>query len=103
MSAYPTETRYTPEDLLAMQEGHRFELVNGRLVERNIGAESSWIALAINRKIGAFANERKLGLVWGPDCGYQAFAEDSQRVRYPDGSFIARGRLPDDAPPRGHV
>jgi Uma2 family endonuclease len=24
-------------------------------------------------------------------------------VRYPDGSFIRRGRLPDDKPPKGHI
>ena len=32
---------YTPEDLLAMPDGHRFDLVAGHLVERRLGAESS--------------------------------------------------------------
>ena len=36
-----TETRrYTPEDLLAMPDEKHHELVDGRLVERNMGAES---------------------------------------------------------------
>ena len=34
----------TPEDLLAMPNEVDYELVNGELVERHSGAESSWIA-----------------------------------------------------------
>ena len=33
--------RYTPEDLLSMPDGKSYELVDGRLVERRMGAESS--------------------------------------------------------------
>ena len=32
-----SKTRYTPEDLLAMPDGENYELVDGRLVERNMG------------------------------------------------------------------
>ncbi len=94
--------RYTPEALLAMPDGHRFELVDGHLVERNMGAESSWVAQQINRRLGNYAEVHQ-GLVMGPDCGYQIFPDDSNRVRFPDGSFIQSGRLPHDQPPRGHV
>jgi Uma2 family endonuclease len=95
--------RYTPEDLLAMPDGHRFDLVDGHLVERNLGAESSWIALQINRYLGNYAETSQHGLVLGPDCGYQIFPDDPNRVRFPDGSFIRNGRLPNDALPRGHI
>ena len=33
--ATENKTRYTPEDLLAMPDGKDYELVDGRLVERN--------------------------------------------------------------------
>ena len=95
--------RYTPEDLLAMLDGHRFDLVDGHLVERNMGAESSWIAQQINRYLGNYAETSQHGLVLGPDCGYQIFSDDPNRVRFPDGSFIRSERLPDDALPRGHI
>jgi Uma2 family endonuclease len=95
--------RYTPEDLLAMPDGHRFELIDGRLVERNMGAESSWIALQVNHYLCSYIATTRSGLVLGPDCGYQIFPDDPHRVRFPDGSFIRSGRLPDDMPPRGHV
>jgi Uma2 family endonuclease len=95
--------RYTPEDLLAMPDGHRFDLVDGHLVERNMGAESSWIAQQINHRLCSYAETSQHGLVLGPDCGYQIFPDDPNRVRFPDGSFIRSGRLPNDAPPRGHI
>jgi len=103
MSTPQTAIRYTPEDLLSMEGGHRYDLVNGQLVERHMGAESSRIAQLINQRIGLFADSQQRGLVWGPDCGYQIFTDDPNKVRYPDGSFITRGRLPDDLPPRGHM
>src|SRR5919197_156524 len=94
---------YTPEDLLALPDGHRFDLVDGQLVERNMGAESSWLAQQINRYLGNYAEAAQQGLVLGPDCGYQIFPDDPNRVRFPDGSFIRSGRVPNDVPPRGHV
>ena len=95
--------RYTPEDLLAMPDGQRFDLVDGQLVERNMGAESSWIAQQINHRLCSYAETSQPGLVLGPDCGYQIFPDDPNRVRFPDGSFIRSGHLPNDALPRGHI
>ncbi len=51
MNSAVTVKRYTPEELLAVPSSHRFELVDGQLVERNIGAESSWVAQQINRRL----------------------------------------------------
>ena len=31
--------QYTPEDLLTMPDGHHFDLVDGHLVERHMGAD----------------------------------------------------------------
>ena len=44
ITAVATQTRYTPEDLLAMPDGKNYELVDGQLVERKMGVESSWVA-----------------------------------------------------------
>src|SRR5688572_29427538 len=103
MGTMQTAVRYTPEDLLAMADGHCYDLVHGQLVERHMGAESSRIAQLINQRLVLFVDSHCLGLVCGPDCRYQIFADDPHKVRYPDGSFVARGRLPDEQPPRGHM
>ncbi len=94
---------YTPEELLRMPDGDRYELVDGHLVERAMGAESSRVGVIILRLIDTHASANRLGLVFGMDCGYQCFPGQPNRLRYPDGSFIARGRLPGDRPPEGHV
>ncbi len=86
-----------------MPADHCFDLVDGQLVERSMGAESSWIAQQVNRRLGNYADEQQQSLVMGPDCGYRIFPDDPNRVRFPDGSFIHRGRLPNNRPPRGYV
>jgi Uma2 family endonuclease len=93
----------TPALLLKMEDGHRFELLGGRLVERNMGAESSEVAQNTMRMVGNHAHANKQGKVFGADCGYQIFPDEPKRVRYPDGSFIAFGRLPEDKTPRGYI
>lgn len=103
MAAVSLEKEYTPEELLALSDGPRYELFNGRLVEKPMGAKASLIAVALICLLGPFARTRRLGLVFGSDCGYQCFATDPKRVVFPDASFIRRGRLPKNEPPEGHV
>lgn len=68
--SFPTVSQcYTPEDLLAMPEGHRFDLLDGHLVERHRGAESSWIAQQVNHRLCSYVAESQRGLILGPDCG----------------------------------
>jgi Uma2 family endonuclease len=103
MATAPVQTHFRPEDLLEMEAGHRFELINGQLVEKNMGAKSSLVGLNATTLLKNHARPSNLGLVFPADCGYQAFTDDPDRVRFPDGSFIARGRLPDDRAPKGHI
>jgi hypothetical protein len=44
MTLATTATHYTPEDLLALPDYGRFELIDGQLVERKMGAKSSYAA-----------------------------------------------------------
>jgi len=102
MTLVTTATLYTPDDLLALPDYGRFELIDGQLAERKMGATSSYVATNLLILIGYFVRSNNLGLVFQADCGYQIFAEDPSRVRFADGSFIRRGRLPGDRPPQGH-
>ena len=101
MSSTAPKTTFTPEDLLAMRDGERFELVDGQLVERNMGSESSWVAGRIFLLISTFVEQHRLGWTWPADNGYQCFPDEPNKVRKPDASFIARGRLPDGRPSLG--
>lgn len=101
--ATENQTRYTPEDLLAMPEGKNYELVDGRLVERNMGAESSWIGGNLYFALRSCCKDPGVGWVWPADNGYQCFPHAPKRVRRPDVSFLRAGRLPGGELPKGHV
>src|SRR5688572_24055460 len=94
---------HTPEDLFNMPDGDRFELVDGNLVERNMGFLSSYVGTLLIRLISPICSEGNLGWVLGADCGYQCFPDDPAKVRKPEVSFIALARLSGDPLPGGFV
>ncbi|MFN4257678.1 MAG: Uma2 family endonuclease [Gemmataceae bacterium] len=94
---------YTPEDLLALPDSTIYELVDGQLVERNMGALSSWVGGQLFRLLDAYCRVHNLGWVWPADSSYQCFPDRPNMVRRPDVSFIQRGRLPGERIPEGHI
>ncbi len=105
MSLAPREERpanYSPEDLLTMPDGERFELVNGQLVEKSMSGLSSWVGGETLRRVGNFVLEHQLGWVFGSDCGFQCFADAPKKVRKPDVAFVAKSKLP-HGPSDGHM
>lgn len=103
MNVIVPERRYTPEDLLSMSHGPRFELIDGRLVEKPMGARSALVVQNVNRTLDNHALAHQLGRVYPSNCGYQCFPWAPSHVRLPDGSFVRKGRLPNDEPPDGHM
>lgn len=97
------EKQYTPETLLALPDGDRFELVDGKLVERNMGAESSWIGGQLFGRLLIYNLQARLGWVLPADASYRCFADDQTKVRRPDASFIRFGRLAKEELPKGHI
>jgi Uma2 family endonuclease len=93
----------TPDDLLAMPNEVDYELVNGELVERHMGAESSWIASNLTWLFGCQFGRKRPGHFFTTDCGYQCFAEDSGKVRKPDISFVRFGRFSNERVPKGYI
>jgi Uma2 family endonuclease len=86
-----------------MPEGERFELVDGQLLEKPMGAEADWVGMRLMSRVSAFVEDGALGLTFGSETGYQCFPDDSSKVRKPDGSFVRKGRLPANRPPKGHI
>ena len=54
----------TADDLLTMPDGDRYELLHGRRVERDIGAEANWVASQIFFLIRLFLADHPLGYVF---------------------------------------
>jgi Uma2 family endonuclease len=93
-----------PEELLIFDSEHRYEWIDGQLKEKPpMGAEANRVATILVRLLDDYAASHQLGLVFSQECGYKIFPSDPKKTRKPDVSFIARGRLPNDRPPRGHV
>lgn len=95
---------YTPEDLLSMPDGDRYELVDGQLLERNVSALSSYIAARIVTALSNFNDTKKFGWVFGDNTSFQCFPDAPGKVRKPDSAFITRGRMSvDEVRNQGHI
>jgi Uma2 family endonuclease len=103
MSTTVSHTPFTPEDLLNLPDAVRYELVDGNLVERHMGAESSAIAAKIIVLLGMFLRGRRLGELFGSDTSYECFADAPGKVRRADVGFVRLDRLPGGRPPKGHL
>jgi Uma2 family endonuclease len=86
--------RLTPDDLLRMPDGERYELVDGALVERNTGWNSSYIGGRVHFMLSQWSEQHPIGVVAPADAGYRCFPDDPGKVRRPDASFLRFDRLP---------
>ena len=95
-------TGYSPDDLLIMPDGERYELVNGQLQEKPMSGLSSWVGLEVGARLRNHVVEHNLGWVFGADAGFQCFSDAPDKVRKSDVSFVAKEKLP-DGPADGHL
>lgn len=86
--------RLTAEDLLGLASSKDFELVDGLLVEREMGNIASEIAGYLCGLISIFCRKNRLGWVCGSDGGFIFQRDGKDNVRRPDISFFKSGRLP---------
>jgi Uma2 family endonuclease len=93
LTSQPATQTYTPEALLRLPDAASYELVDGRLVERNVSAESSRVGLRIGGLLVAEADRTREAAAYGSDLGYRCFLNDPDRIRKPDASVIRKQRL----------
>jgi Uma2 family endonuclease len=103
MSAITSDPPVTPDDLTKMPDAVAYELVDGQLVERNVGAESSAIAAKIIALLILFLRDHRLGKVFGSDASYRCFAKAPGKIRRADVSFVRYERLPAGQAPKGNL
>jgi Uma2 family endonuclease len=100
MTIVESKSRVTPEELLAMPEGNSYELVDGELVEREMGYKSAYTSARIIGLLYEFTHRKNIGWIADSEAGFQCFPDDPNRVRKPDVTFTRKERLPD--PPSGN-
>ena len=95
----------TAEELLEMPNSIDYELVDGVLVERHMGAESNAIAVELAFLIGNYFRQYgRKGHVFMGETGFRIFPDRPNLIRKPDLAFVKFGRFPDDPQrPKGHV
>jgi len=103
MSTVATNIQHSPEELLTLPDGDAYELVGGELVERKMGAKSSYIAGKFYARLDRFCVDQCPGWVFPEGTSFQCFPDDPKKVRRADVSFIRFGRLPREQPPEGHI
>jgi Uma2 family endonuclease len=93
---------YTADEFLTLPDRDQYELLDGHLVERPMGAKAGLIIANLLGLLKPFVAGHKLGSVFSSDTGYIMFPERPNRVKFPDASFMRRGRLPNGEVPEGH-
>jgi Uma2 family endonuclease len=85
----PAPTRpITAEEFLHMPESDGAELLDGVIVEKNGGNESSILGIEIAARIWTFIRGKKLGRVAGSDNGLRIWPNRPRHVRKPDVTFV---------------
>src|SRR5947209_18492290 len=93
MNVVTAAVRHTPEDLLTMPDADAYELVDGYLVERKMGAWASYVAGEVYGILRDHNRAHRLGWVFPEGTSYQCFPDNPDKVRRADASFILLNRL----------
>jgi Uma2 family endonuclease len=95
----PAPGAATERDVVKIRdrEERLYELVDGVLVEKTVGAYESYLAMLLGQFLGVFIRQHNLGILMGAD-GMLRLAPGL--VRIPDLSFISWDRLPERKVPR---
>ena len=89
----PPPGEATEEDVVEIhdRENRLYELIDGVLVEKAMGAYEGYLSALLVRLIGNFVDARNLGVVLGADGMLKLFPG---MIRIPDVSFLSWARVP---------
>jgi Uma2 family endonuclease len=88
---------------VAIVEDRRPSWFEGEEGDQPMGAKAGRVASRVIGALEDHAEEHNAGDVFNSDCGYTIFPHAPRLTRYPDVSFILRGRLPEGGPPDGNL
>src|SRR5687768_2503104 len=80
-------------DPLDVETPDGYELIDGRLVEKNVGKDASQIATRILGEMYIHCKQGRAGMPLNGDTAFRCFPKRKRHVRKPDVSFIRRERL----------
>jgi hypothetical protein len=86
-------SRHTIADLLAHPDRKHLELVDGRLIERGLGARRSAASAHFLYALSEYADQGRRGWLFASTLPFRCFT-DRERVRHVSMSYVRRSRLP---------
>lgn len=102
MTTINPASQFTPDDLLRLEGGDGlYELVDGVLIEKNMGSLSGETCARMTALLYPFVYSQKLGKIL-TESSFRCFPNKPNQVRRPDLAFICTARLP-AVPRRGHI
>jgi Uma2 family endonuclease len=96
MSVASLSNHFTAEDLLRLPDNSGMELVDGRIVEKNVSFLSSKIELRIAHLFSSYTDRTSVAEILPATMGYRCFQnllDDPDRMRKPDVSVIKIDRI----------
>ncbi|MGL6096170.1 MAG: Uma2 family endonuclease [Fimbriiglobus sp.] len=91
----------TPDEFEWLPDHQGYELIDGDLREKAMGAETSEIQCELSFLLKLWLRSNPLGRVYESECMYRCFPRTPDRVRKPDVSFLRRERVPGGRSPVG--
>src|SRR6185437_13703545 len=93
--------RFAPDDILKLEGEGLYELVDGKLVEKQMSSLASKTATRIIHRLSTWSDDFQRGEIY-PEQSFQCFPNDADLIRRPDVAVIVAERLA-DVPDEGHV
>jgi Uma2 family endonuclease len=91
MSVALPPTRFTPDDVLKLEDQGLYELVDGQLVEKPMSSEASKVAGIIGGHFFLYTQRSGAGDHY-PEQAFQCFSHDPDLIRRPDVAYIVASR-----------
>ena len=102
MTLATPQSRYTPDDVLRLEDEGLYELVDGKLVKKEMSSLATRTAAIIATRLVNFTESSKSGDAVYTEPSFQCFAHDPDLTRRPDVALIVAGRLA-LVPEEGHI
>ena len=84
----------TAEEFEELPDSKGYELIDGVLVEKKMGALAALVGVYIGELLNAYCRRTGAGWVFSSEGGFRCFPDSPNRVRKPDVSFVSAARLP---------
>lgn len=102
MATIIADRAYAPDDLLKLPDGNLYELVDGQLLSKEMGAIECNVATLLIGAMAWFLQTNRIGKLF-TELQYRCFSFDPTLVRRPDISFISVDRATDEVMAAGIV